>query len=112
MKQSIYVVVGSARPYHDDEWSVAAYGDSEQAEAHAKALNDHASKMAKVIDRAIASPGGLLVVGEDARFLFKAGAEHSRLDPAKPTNVAGSITSYRVLSIPLFRHFDEFQGLE
>jgi hypothetical protein len=92
----IYLVAAGHGAYSDrSEWTVCAYGDREQAELHCKALNEAAKKIPyRYGPRDDAATAALRL-----------------LDPVAPSYV-DSEAEYVVVEINLWRHFDEFQGLE
>ncbi len=103
---TIYLVWG----YHSDyecqgQWAVCAYGDREQAELHCKALNG----TVKAIEGLY---GEYMKAGGDDDFATwresqSAWVNRLQLDPAFNEDA-----QYSVVEVSLWRHFDEFQGLE
>lgn len=99
---SAFVVVGQSGEDslgNRVEWMVAAYGDREQADFHVAALE----KVVKKIGRAVIRPMRLIDL--------PLGKELLALDPGAYEVPYGGIW-YEVVPVALFRHFDEFQGLE
>lgn len=94
--QKIYLVIGSTGEYSDHtQWTVCAYGDQVQAELHAAALR-----------KAVDGLNGHWEPEERARIE----AIRRTLDGGCNVDCTGAF--YGVEEVDLWRHFDEFQGLE
>ena len=101
-KPLVYAVAGQSGEQSLDnvvEWLVAVYGDREQADFHVAALD----AVIKKIGRAVIRP--------DAMRACEPGRQLLSLDPGAFEVPYGGIF-YEVVEVSLFRHFDEFQGLE
>lgn len=97
----VYLVVGSTGEYSDHtQWTVCAYGDAEQAELHVAALRKAVEGL----------KGHWRHEDEEDEGEVKAEAIRRTLDPSCDVDCTGVF--YEVHEVDLWRHFDEFQGLE